>query len=397
MTLKGKKILLGITGSIAAYKSASLVRLLIKSGADVKVIMTSSSTEFISKLTMSVLTKNEVYTDIFSDGSWHNHVELGLWADLMVIAPCTATSLSKMANGLSDNMLVACYLSAKCPIYIAPAMDLDMWKHPSTLSNLDKVTSYGNSIIDVGDGELASGLYGEGRMAEPEKILEVITQHFEVQQDFKGKKVLVTAGPTYEHLDPVRFIGNYSTGKMGIAIVDELANRGAEVHLVLGPSVLKPKSDQVHVYRVQSADQMHQKSIELFKNMDIAILAAAVADYRPKDLSNVKIKKSEKEMTLELIKNPDIAKELGALKNSKQLTIGFALETNNAIENAKSKVLRKNFDFIVLNTLQDEGAGFGVDTNKVKFIYKNGDIKEFELKQKTKVAVDITNAIKKLT
>lgn len=393
MTLIGKKILLGITGSIAAYKSATLARLLIKEGAEVKVVMTSASTEFISKLTMSVLTKHDVNTDIFSNGAWHNHVDLGLWADLMIIAPCTANTLGKMVNGLADNMLLATYLSAKCPVFFAPAMDLDMWKHPSTLSNLAKLKSYGNTMIDVGTGELASGLYGDGRMAEPELITAIVTNHFNKELDFLGKTILVTAGPTYEHLDPVRFIGNYSSGKMGIAIVDELANRGATVHLVLGPSNINPSNPKVKVYNVTSAIDMEAKVDQLFELCDVAILAAAVADYRPKDLSQQKIKKAGESLTIELIKNPDIAKKLGAVKKAHQITIGFALETNNAIDNAKGKIQRKNLDFIVLNNLQDKGAGFGVDTNKVTFIDNKGGIKEFELKQKSEVATDIADAI----
>lgn len=393
MKLQGKKVLLGITGSIAAYKSAVLARLLKKQGADVKVIMTNAAKEFISELTISVLTKHKVESKLFSEGAWNNHVELGLWADVMIIAPCTATTLSKMANGLSDNMLVASYLSAKCPVFIAPAMDLDMWVHPSTKANLDRLSSYGNSIIDVGHGELASGLHGDGRMAEPEAITDLLIQHFNSQNDLAGKKVLVTAGPTYEHLDPVRFIGNKSTGKMGIAIVNELQSRGAEVHLVLGPSNLSPKSKQVQVYPVTSADEMHDQSLALFPKIDIAILAAAVADYRPKDVSDMKIKKKSDDMSITLIKNPDIAKSLGKLKTNKQITVGFALETNNAFENAKSKVERKNFDFIVLNSLEDKGAGFGVDTNKVSFIFSNGKSKSFALKSKSLVAKDIVDEL----
>jgi phosphopantothenoylcysteine decarboxylase/phosphopantothenate--cysteine ligase len=393
MQLKGKKVLVGITGSIAAYKSAMLIRLLIRAGADVKVIMTECAKEFISELTISVLSKHTVHTELFHDGSWDNHVELGLWADVFIVAPATANTLGKMAHGLSDNMLVASYLSAKCPTFIAPAMDLDMWKHPSTKNNLDKLKSYGNHIIKVGEGELASGLYGEGRMAEPEVIVKQLVTFFNFRQDMIGKKVMVTAGPTHEHIDPVRFMGNNSSGKMGIAIADELCTRGAEVHLILGPSKLKPDSDTVHLYKVTSADEMYKHSVELFPDMDMAIMTAAVADYKPFKISSTKIKKSSSEMHIELVKNQDIAQHIGQLKKDNQLTIGFALETNNAVENAKKKVKKKNFDFIVLNTLEDKGAGFDVDTNKVKFIMKNGDVIDFKLKSKAEVAKDIVNHI----
>ena len=393
MQLQGKKVVLGITGSIAAYKSAVLVRLLVKAGAEVQVIMTEPAKEFISDLTISVLSKHPVHSELFKDGSWDNHVELGLWADCFIVAPATANTLGKMANGLADNMLVASYLSAKCPTFIAPAMDLDMWKHPSTIHNLEKLRSYGNDIIDVGTGELASGLYGDGRMAEPEDIVKHITRYFNSRQDFKGKKVLVTAGPTHEHIDPVRFIGNNSSGKMGIAIVDELQSRGAEVHLVLGPSSLSPNHSGAQVHRVTSADEMFDKSVELFNDVDIAIMAAAVADYKPMNASFTKIKKSSSQMNIELVKNKDIAQHLGQIKKEGQLTIGFALETNNAVENAKRKIEKKNFDFIVLNSLEDQGAGFGVDTNKVKFIMQNGDMLDFELKSKIEVAKDIVDHI----
>ncbi|MEL6987928.1 MAG: bifunctional phosphopantothenoylcysteine decarboxylase/phosphopantothenate--cysteine ligase CoaBC, partial [Bacteroidota bacterium] len=375
-----------------AYKSAFLCRLFIKAGAEVKVIMTSAAKDFISPLTLGTLSKNPVYSDISSEEQWNNHVDIGLWADLFIVAPLTASSLSKMANGQSDNMLVATYLSAKCPVYFAPAMDLDMWKHPSTQANIQKLQSYGNKLIPVGHGELASGLVGEGRMAEPEDIVKLCKAHFQQQLDFVGKKVLITAGPTYEALDPVRYLGNPSSGKMGVAIAEELANRGAEVHLVLGPSVLNP-SNSIHTLRIRSAEEMYQECLQIYPDVDVAIFAAAVADYRPKITSDKKIKKKEGDLSIELERTPDIAKSMGAIKKANQLNIGFALETNNELENAKRKIEKKNFDFIVLNSLQDKGAGFGGNTNKVKFIDQEGNIKAFELKSKLDVAADIANEI----
>lgn len=395
MRLKGKKIILGISGSIAAYKSASLARLFVKEGAEVKVIMTKAATHFISKLTMSVLTKNEVYTDIFSEGSWHNHVELGLWADLMVVAPITASSLSKMASGNCDNMLMATYLSAKCPVFLAPAMDLDMWKHLSTKSNLAKLVSYGNTIINVGTGELASGLHGDGRMAEPEEILEIVADHLTASQDLQGNRVLLTAGPTYEHLDPVRFIGNYSSGKMGVALANELLSRGADVELILGPTNQSISHPNLKVHNVTSALEMNDLALQLFPDCTVAILAAAVADYRPETTADKKIKKKGDSLQISLVKNPDIAKALGEQKTKDQFTIGFALETNDAIANAKAKVAKKNFDFIVLNTLQDEGAGFGHNTNKVTIIDHTGKETAYDLKSKKLVAKDIINELTK--
>ena len=387
-TLNGKKILLGVTGSIAAYKAAFLVRLLIKSGAEVKVLMTSAATDFITPLTLSTLSNNTVYTGLSSDENWNNHVELGLWADLMLIAPTTATTMAKLANGLCDNMLVACYLSAKCPVFFAPAMDLDMWKHPATISNVQRLQDYGNYLIPVGHGELASGLVGDGRMAEPEDILKSLALHFENKQDLKGKTALVTAGPTHEAIDPVRFIGNRSSGKMGVAIAEELSRRGAQVKLILGPSRLKPR-EEIDLYSVQSAQDMYTLALAQFPSCDIAVLAAAVADYRPKTVADQKIKKKDKNLSLDLEKTQDIAAALGKIKRKDQFTIGFALETNNEIENAKGKLERKNFDFIVLNSLQDKGAGFNHDTNKITILHKDNKMQKFELKSKKAVAVDI--------
>ena len=393
--LAGKKIILCITGSIAAYKSASLVRLFIKANADVRVIMTPSACSFITPLTLSTLSKHEVHTEVSDGSSWNNHVELGLWADAMIVAPCTATTLGKMANGIADNMVVATYLSAKCPVYIAPAMDLDMWKHPSTKSNIQKLNSYGNEIIPVGDGELASGLSGEGRMAEPEEIIEYISNAFSKEQDLLGKKVLITAGPTYEAIDPVRFIGNRSSGKMGVAIAESCANRGAKVELVLGPSKLRSNHPNITCTRVQSAEEMYQAATAVFNNCDAAIMAAAVADYTPKTVSDIKIKKKEGDLTIPLERTKDIAGHLGSIKKN-QILVGFALETNNEIENANRKLQKKNLDFIVLNSLKDKGAGFQHDTNKIKIIKQSGEPLEFELKQKTEVAEDIVNELVKL-
>jgi phosphopantothenoylcysteine decarboxylase/phosphopantothenate--cysteine ligase len=391
-SLKGKKILLGITGSIAAYKSAFLCRLFVKAGAEVKIIMTTASKDFISPLTLATLSKNPVFSDISSGEQWNNHVELGLWADVFVIAPLTASSLSKMANGQSDNMLVASYLSSKCPVFFAPAMDLDMWKHESTIRNINLLKSYSNHLIPVGSGELASGLIGDGRMAEPEEIVSIISDYFDKEFDYLGKKVLVTAGPTYEALDPVRYLGNPSSGRMGISIAEEFASRGAEVHLILGPSNLEDP-EEVNVKRIRSAEEMYQACLALYPSIDIAVFAAAVADYRPKSISEVKIKKTGDDMHLELERTPDIAKSLGAIKKENQINVGFALETSNEEANAIKKVSKKNFDFIVLNSLQDKGAGFGHQTNKVKFINQEGVIKDFELKSKKEVAVDIVNEV----
>ena len=389
----GKKIILGISGSIAAYKAAFLTRLLIKSGAEVQILMTESATQFITPLTLSTLSKRPVHTQVSSEESWNNHVELGLWADAMIIAPTTATTLAKLANGIADNVIVATYLSARCPVFFAPAMDLDMWLHSSTVGNVLKLQSYGNQLIDVAHGELASGLVGNGRMAEPEFIVETLTKYFSQKEDLAGKKALITAGPTYEPIDPVRFIGNRSSGKMGVALAKELAERGAEVQLILGPSALKIQHPNIETIRVTNAQSMYEAAQSRFEKSDISILAAAVADYRPINVADQKIKKKGKTLTIELEKTTDIAATLGKQKRDDQLLIGFALETNNEIENAKGKLERKNFDFIVLNSLQDKGAGFAVDTNKITILRKDNKMKEFELKSKTKVAIDIVNEI----
>jgi len=394
--LQGKKILLAITGSIAAYKAAFLTRLLVKQGAEVQVVMTPSSAGFITPLTLSTLSKHPVHTDVSDDNSWNNHVELGLWADVMLVAPATANTLAKMANGICDNMVIAAYLSAKCPVFVAPAMDLDMWKHGSTLSNLSKLKSYGNHIIPVGHGELASGLVGDGRMAEPEDIVRFLEVHFNKTQDLAGKQILVTAGPTYEALDPVRFIGNHSSGKMGIAIADELASRGAVVQLVLGPSKLASTEPNVQTTRITSAQEMHDVATKLYPEMNGAIMAAAVADYRPAVIATQKIKKKSDDMSIALERTPDIAAALGKMKQKGQVNIGFALETNNEEANAQGKLTRKNFDFIVLNSLQDKGAGFKHDTNKITIISKDNKIKKYELKSKVAVAVDIVDELSRL-
>lgn len=392
-SLKRKKILLGITGSIAAYKAAMLTRLLIKKGAEVQVVMTSSAADFITPLTLSTLSKHPVHADVSSDEGWNNHVDIGLWADAMVIAPATANTLAKLANGLCDNMVTATYLSARCPVFVAPAMDVDMWHHPSTQSNIQRIQSYGNHLIPVGTGELASGLVGEGRMAEPEDIVQHLSDFFAQQQDFTGRTILVTAGPTYETIDPVRFIGNHSSGKMGVAIAEELASRGAKVHLVLGPSRLSTSHPSIMLQRVRTAEEMYQASINIFEQCNAAIMAAAVADYRPKNVSDVKIKKKEGDMFIELERTKDIAANLGQMKKDGQILVGFALETNNEMKNAQGKLVRKNFDFIVLNSLKDKGAGFNHNTNKITIVRKDNIIRKFELKTKRAVAGDIANEI----
>lgn len=391
--LLGKKIILGISGSIAAYKSASLTRLLIKAGAEVQVLMTPSAQDFITPLTLSTLSKRPVFSEVSTESAWNNHVELGLWADAMVIAPATATTLAKLANGLCDNILAAAYLSARCPVFFAPAMDLDMWRHPATRSNVSRLQGYGNHLIPVGVGELASGLSGEGRMAEPEAIVAHLEQFFAQSNDLFGKKILLTAGPTYEPIDPVRFIGNRSSGKMGVALADAAARRGASVTLVLGPSKLSPTEHNVQVIRVETAQEMHDAALQVFAEADAAILAAAVADYRPKTVATEKIKKKGEELQLDLIKNPDIAAELGQIKRPGQLLIGFALETNDEESHAQGKLERKNFDFIVLNSLRDAGAGFNHDTNKISILFKNNKKRDFELKSKSAVAEDILQAM----
>ena len=398
--LQGKKILLAVCGSIAAYKAAFLVRLLIKDGAQVKVILTKAATEFISPLTMATLSKNECHVDYTNTTktNWNNHVELALWADLMLIAPASANTLSKMANGNCDNLLLAVYLSARCPVYLAPAMDEDMWKHSSTKNNLQKIISFGNKIISVNSGELASGLIGEGRMAEPEQIVEFIKQdlrHTANNSVFMNKKILVTAGPTYEAIDPVRFIGNHSSGKMGIALAELLYDMGADVHLVLGPSKLNVKNG-IKLSRVFSAVEMYAACKKSFAKADICIFAAAVADYTPKTVSNQKIKKSDAEFSVVLKKNVDIAYEFGKVKKAGQLSVGFALETNDELKHAKGKLTKKNFDIVVLNSLNDKGAGFQFNTNKITIVNRNNKITKFELKNKQDVALDIVNEIEKL-
>lgn len=394
--LGGKNILLGITGGIAAYKTPFLVRLLIKAGANVKVVLTHSAGSFVSPLTLATLSKNEVSTTFIAEGdgtvSWNNHVELALWADLMLIAPATANTLSKMAYGTCDNLLMATYLSAKCPVYFAPAMDLDMFKHPSTKSTFDKLLSFGNIMIPATTGELASGLVGEGRMAEPEDIVEFIINDLSKGLPLSGKKILITAGPTYEALDPVRFIGNHSTGLMGYELARKAADLGASVILVSGPSHLSVQHSSIKLINVFSADEMYHETHGVFKEMDIVICAAAVSDYRPKSVAEQKIKKTEGEFVITLVKNKDILLSLGNIKE-KQFLVGFALETENETENAIGKLKRKNLDAIVLNSLNDTGAGFGKPTNKISFIDKNLDIKTFDLKTKAEVALDILNEI----
>jgi phosphopantothenoylcysteine decarboxylase/phosphopantothenate--cysteine ligase len=394
--LSGKKILLGVSGGIAAYKTASLVRLFIKAGAHVQVIMTPASKDFITPLTLSTLSKNPVHSSFFNQDeeneTWNNHVELGLWADLMVIAPATANTLSKMANGTCDNLLIAVYLSAKCPVYFAPAMDLDMYKHPSTISSFNSLQSFGNTLIPAEIGELASGLSGEGRMAEPENIVSFLEADLESRLPLKGKKILITAGPTYEAIDPVRFIGNHSSGKMGFDIANSAANLGASVILVSGPTVLKVDHSLIKLINVVTAQEMYDACHQYFNEVDVVIAAAAVSDYKPKQVATQKIKKAEDNFFIELEKTKDILASLGTTKKN-QFLIGFALETENEIENAKGKIQKKNLDLIVLNSLQDEGAGFGKLTNKVTFIDKNFNVEPMELKSKEAVADDILNKV----
>lgn len=396
--LKDKNILLGITAGIAAYKSASLVRLFIKAGANIKVVMTPASKDFITPLTLSTLSKNPVYSSFVDEEDdnkvWNNHVDLGLWADLFIIAPATANTLSKMANGVCDNILLATYLSAKCPVYVAPAMDLDMYKHQSTKSSLQKLETFGNKLIPVGTGELASGLSGEGRMAEPEEIIRFIENDILNQLPLKGTTVLITAGPTHEAIDPVRFIGNHSSGKMGFEIARAAANLGAKVVLVTGPTNETIKHSLVKVIPIVSSEDMFNEAHKYFDSVDIAILSAAVADYRPKNVASQKIKKKAETFTIELEKTKDILKSLGDLKTH-QFLVGFALETHNELEHAKGKLTSKNLDLIVLNSLQDEGAGFGVSTNKVTFITSAEQIIEQKLKSKAEVAEDLMQLILK--
>ncbi|MFS4457066.1 bifunctional phosphopantothenoylcysteine decarboxylase/phosphopantothenate--cysteine ligase CoaBC [Maribacter sp. 2304DJ31-5] len=394
--LGGKNILLGITGGIAAYKTTFLTRLLIKAGANVKIILTDSASSFVSPLTLATLSKNPVVSDFvqqeINTTDWNNHVKLGLWADIMIIAPATANTLSKMSNGACDNLLLATYLSAKCPVFFAPAMDLDMYKHPGTAASFKKLKSFGNIMIPAASGELASGLHGEGRMAEPEVIVDFLTDYLERDLPLKGKKVLITAGPTYEAIDPVRFIGNHSSGLMGFELAKVSAQLGAEVFLVSGPTHLDTQEKNIHLKRVMSADEMYEEVHQRYADADIVICAAAVADYRPKSIADQKIKKSDADLNIALVKNKDILFSLGELKKNQYL-VGFALETENELENAKGKLKRKNLDAIVLNSLNDKGAGFGSQTNKITFIDTNSGITTFELKTKAAVARDILNEI----
>lgn len=395
MRLKDKNIILGITGSIAAYKAAFLTRLLKKEGANVKIILTPYGKEFITPVTLATLSQNSVLMDFFhhDDGSWNSHVDLGIWADAMLIAPITANTIAKMAHGVADNLLITTYLSARCPVIIAPAMDLDMFQHPTTLENIKKLESFGNIVIEPSTGELASGLEGKGRMEDPDKIVDFLVDFFQKKKKLSNKSFLVTAGPTYEKIDPVRFIGNFSSGKMGYAIAEELANQGASVVLVSGPTNLSISHPLINKIDVVSADEMFEKSTKHFPNTDGAILSAAVADYKPKNFSSEKIKRKDNELEIQLTPNKDIAKQLGSVKSDNQVLVGFALETTDEILNAQKKIKSKNLDFIIMNSLKEKGAGFSVDTNKVSIIDKNNNIEDFKLKQKSEVAKDI---VKKL-
>ncbi len=393
MSLENKKIIIGITGGIAAYKINYLVRDFVKAGAEVRIVMTKPTEDFVSPLTLSTLSRNKVYTDFYDENkTWNNHVELALWADVMLIAPCTANTLAKIANGICDNFLMAVYMSAKCPVIIAPAMDLDMYAHPVVTRNLNIIESFGHKIIPAEYGELASGLIGQGRLAEPETIFRTVGNEFtDTDATFAGKKILITAGPTYENIDPVRFIGNHSSGKMGFDLAKEAAKRGAEVTLISGPSSQKTDDKNIKVYRVTSAQEMFDEVFKHYENTDIAIMSAAVADYTPKVKATEKIKKNEQELTIELIKNKDILRTMGE-KKTHQLLVGFALETQNEEENAKGKLVKKNLDMIVLNSLRDEGAGFANATNKIK-IFTPTEEQYFTLKSKEEVACDILNFI----
>lgn len=394
--LKGKHIILGITGGIAAYKSVTLLRLFIKAGAEVQVVITPSGKEFITPVTLSALSGKPVVSEFFTanTGEWHSHVDLGIWADAMIIAPATASSIAKMANGVADNMLITTYLSAKAPVFIAPAMDLDMMAHPSTQKNLDLLRSYGNHIIEPAEGELASHLVGKGRMEEPENIVRYLEDFFAHQQDLKGKNVLITAGPTYENIDPVRFIGNYSSGKMGYALAEEAASRGAKVTLVSGPVSLKANHPSITIVDVVSAKEMYNACVDTFPSTDIAIMCAAVADYAPAVVANEKIKREKDDIpVIHLVKNPDIAAKLGEMKRPRQILVGFALETNNEETNAHLKLKKKNLDMIVLNSLRDKGAGFKTDTNRIMIFHANGTQQQYETKPKREVARDIIDSI----
>lgn len=394
--MKGKHIILGISGGIAAYKSATLLRLFIKAGAEVQVVMTPAGKEFITPVTLSALSGKPVVSEFFTanTGEWHSHVDLGLWADAMVIAPATASTIAKMANGVADNMLITTYLSAKAPVFVAPAMDLDMFAHPTTTRNLDLLRSYGNTIIEPASGELASHLVGKGRMEEPENIFKIIEAFFARKEDLKGKRMLVTAGPTYEKIDPVRFIGNYSTGKMGYAIAEEAASRGAEVVLVSGPVDLTTRHPAIDLVKVESAREMLAACEERFGSVDYAVMCAAVADYAPADCAATKIKREGNEPpVIHLVKNPDIAKTLGMKKRPGQKMAGFALETDHEFDNAMTKLRSKNLDMIVLNSLRDKGAGFGTETNKITIFTADGGETSFALKSKREVAADIIDTL----
>lgn len=396
--MQGKKIVLGITGSIAAYKACTLIRLFVKAGAEVQVVITPAGKEFITPVTLSTLTSKPVISDFFSnrDGSWNSHVELGLWADAMVIAPCTASTLGKMAHGIADNMLITTYLSMKAPVFIAPAMDLDMYRHPATQANMQTLRSYGNHIIEAASGELASHLVGKGRMEEPETIFNVIREYFDrqdkLQNDLHGRRILITAGPTYEKIDAVRFIGNFSTGKMGFALAEECARRGAEVELVAGPVGLQTVHPAIRRTDVMSAHEMYEVAVDKFATCDTAILCAAVADFTPAQVAEQKIKREGSGgLHLDLTPTQDIARELGKLKRNDQKLIGFALETNDEVSHAQDKLMRKNLDFIVLNSLRTPGAGFAYDTNQVTLLFADGTRKDFPLKSKAEVAADIVD------
>lgn len=394
--LKGKKIVLGITGSIAAYKACLIIRGLVKAGAEVQVVITPAGKEFITPITLSALTQKPVISDFFSqrDGTWHSHVALGLWADAMLIAPCTASTLGKMANGVADNMLITTYLSMKAPVFIAPAMDLDMYQHPTTQQNMERLKSFGNQIIEPASGFLASGLEGKGRMEEPENIVAFLDNYFE-KKDLLGKRIMITAGPTYEKIDPVRFIGNYSSGKMGFALAEECARRGATVKLIAGPVSMKSTHKDVHRIDVESCQDMFDTAVELFPNVDAAILCAAVADFRPEHVAEQKIKRVGETMDIHLVPNPDIAAELGRMKRNDQVLVGFALETNDEEANAKHKLEKKNLDFIVLNSLQNEGTCFRSDDNQISIISRDGQ-QDYGRKPKQDVASDIIDALSKL-
>lgn len=394
MTLSGKKILIAVSGGIAAYKIHFLIRFFIKKGAEVQVIMSADAENFVTKLSLSTLSKNPVYTDFYNEnGTWNSHVEMALWADAIIMAPCTAHTLAKMIHGICDNLLIATYMSAKCPVFIAPAMDLDMYQHPSTKQNLELAEDFGHLVIPAENGELASGLVGQGRMAEPETIVQTVEDFFgkPTKKSLEGKTVLITAGPTYEAIDPVRFIGNHSSGKMGFSLAEEAAKRGAKVILVSGPSTLQSTHQNIELHRVTSAKEMLNKVFEFYEAIDIGIASAAVADYAPKDIALEKIKKNEDTFSIEMVKNPDILKTMGEQKKH-QFLVGFALETQNEEENAKGKLVKKNLDMIVLNSLRDEGAGFKNDTNKIK-IFTTTEKKEFSLKSKDEVAKDILDCV----